>query len=173
MKDLIQGHYEVEALIQHIDVRVKANRNDIAGALDGRVTDHHGFMLKVMRKSIQDRDVLIAEIDAQTDSATEVYAVELELLKSIPDLGKDSVIGVISETGTNIGRFPNEHQLSSWAGLSLGNNESAGKKKHFPDSRKYRNTHLKNYWFNAAGRQREKKQLLPAEILKHFGPQRP
>lgn len=92
INDLIQGHCEVEALMRHIDVRVKADRNDIAGALDGRVTAHHRFMLKVMRKSIQDRDVLIAETSAQIDSATEIYAVELELLKSIPGLGKDSAM---------------------------------------------------------------------------------
>jgi transposase len=26
-------------------------------------------------------------------------------------------------------QFPNEHHLASWAGMSPGNNESAGKKK--------------------------------------------
>jgi hypothetical protein len=26
-------------------------------------------------------------------------------------------------------QFPNEHHLSSWSGMSPGNNESAGKKK--------------------------------------------
>ena len=37
--------------------------------------------------------------------------------------------------------FPNEIHLSSWAGMSLGNNENAGKKK--PGSTTYGNKFLK------------------------------
>jgi hypothetical protein len=35
----------------------------------------------------------------------------------------------IYKIGTKMDVFPDEHHLSSWAGMSPGNNESAGKKK--------------------------------------------
>jgi transposase len=49
-------------------------------------------------------------------------------LQTIPGVGKDSAVSIISEVGTDMERFPNEHHLSSWTGLSPGNNESGGKK---------------------------------------------
>ena len=51
------------------------------------------------------------------------------MLQPIDGIGKDSAISIISEIGTDMNQFPNEHHLASWSGLSPGNNESGGKKK--------------------------------------------
>ena len=61
--------------------------------------------------------------------------VEIDLLQTIPGVGKDSAIAIISETGVDMDKFPNEHHLSSWSGMSLGNNESGGKKNSKNSSR--------------------------------------
>ncbi len=129
INDVIDGYCDVDSLMKHIHFRVKANRDSIRKALEGKITNHHRFMLKVMRKSIQDRDVLISEIETQIEIATAKYTLEIELLQTIDGVGREGAIGIISETGANMNQFPNEHHLSSWAGLSPGNNESAGKKK--------------------------------------------
>ena len=50
-------------------------------------------------------------------------------MTTIDGVGRDSAIAIISEIGTDMSRFPNEHHLSSLGGMSPGNNESAGKKK--------------------------------------------
>lgn len=42
---------------------------------------------------------------------------------------KENASVVIAEMGVNMDLFPTENHLSSWAGMSPGNNESAGKKK--------------------------------------------
>ncbi len=61
------------------------------------------------------------------------YINELELdaklLDTIPGVGKDTAVGIIAEIGNNMNQFPNEQHLASWAGMSPGNNESAGKNK--------------------------------------------
>jgi transposase len=36
---------------------------------------------------------------------------------------------MIAELGTDMSVFPTDNHVSSWAGVSPGNNESAGKKK--------------------------------------------
>jgi transposase len=59
----------------------------------------------------------------------EAYNKQLELLQSIPGVGKEGAKGILSEIGTDMDVFPDEQHLSSWAGICPGNNESAGKKK--------------------------------------------
>lgn len=51
------------------------------------------------------------------------------LLDSIPGIGADSTKTILSIIGTNIiSRFPTNRHLCSWAGVSPGNNECAGKR---------------------------------------------
>ena len=58
-----------------------------------------------------------------------LWLVEIDLLQTIPGVGKDSAINIISEVGVDMSRFPDETHLSSWAGMSPGNCETGGKKK--------------------------------------------
>ncbi len=85
---------------------------------------------------MEEKEEIIKELDKQIDVATAQYAIEIDLLQTIDGVGKDSAIGIISEIGVNMEQFPNEHHLSSWAGMSPGNNESAGKKKYKSHQRK-------------------------------------
>ena len=129
INDIIDGKTNVDDLMKHIHGKVKANREDIRKALEGKLTAHHRFMLNIIRKSIEEKEGIIGELEQHIDRATAQYAVEIDLLQTIDGVGKDSAISIISEIGVDMNQFPNEHHLSSWAGLSPGNNESAGKKK--------------------------------------------
>jgi transposase len=129
INDIIAGENNVDKLMAHVHGRIKAERDDIRKALEGRITKHHRFMLKIIKESIEEREKIISKIDKQIDKAAKQYSVEVELLQSIPGVGKDSAISIISEIGVDMSKFPNEHHLSSWTGVSPGNNESAGKKK--------------------------------------------
>lgn len=129
INDIIDGKANVDELMKHIHGKVKASREDIRKALEGRLTAHHRFMLGIIKKSMDEKEKIIKEVEEQIDLATVQYAVEIDLLQTIDGVGKDSAIGIISEIGVKMEQFPNEHHLSSWAGMSPGNNESAGKKK--------------------------------------------
>jgi transposase len=129
INDIIDGKTNVDDFMRHVHGKVKANKEDIRKALEGRLTPHHRFMLNIIRRNIEDNERIIRELEKQIDKATAQYAVEIELLQTIDGVGKDSAIGIISEIGVDMDQFPNEHHLSSWGGMSPGNNESAGKKK--------------------------------------------
>ena len=60
---------------------------------------------------------------------TITFREDIELLKTIPGVGQRTAEILVAELGTDMDQFPNEDHLSSWAGLSPGNNESGGKKK--------------------------------------------
>ncbi|SRR5690606_14282580 len=127
--DLISGTMEATELSRHYHGKMKASKADMERALEGKLTPHHQFMLTTIKRSIEDKQALIDELDRQIEKATQGYQVEIDLLQSIPGVGKESAIGIISEIGADMSQFPNQNHLSSWAGMSPGNNESGGKKK--------------------------------------------
>jgi len=57
------------------------------------------------------------------------FEEDLGLLDTIPGVGRRTAEQILAETGTNMDQFPSAAHLCSWAGLSPGNNESAGKRK--------------------------------------------
>ncbi len=134
INDLIDGKSDIIHLLTHVHGKVKASKEDIAKALTGRITPHHQFMLKMIRETIDENEKLITKLDHQIDLSVAKYEVELQLLQTIDGVGRDTAITVISEIGIDMNRFQDEHHLASWAGLSPGTNETAGKKKALESS---------------------------------------
>ena len=129
INDIIDSKDDINHLLTHIHGKVKADRNDIIKALTGNITKHHRFMLKMIRKTIDENEKLITELDKQIDLCVTNYQAQVQLLQTIDGVGRDTAITVISEIGVDMNAFADEHHLASWAGLSPGTNESAGKKK--------------------------------------------
>ncbi|MFV8465720.1 transposase [Flavobacterium sp. LB1P62] len=139
INDVIDGKDDITSLLTHAHGKLKASKEDIAKALTGKITSHHRFMLKMIRETIDENEKLIDKLDQQIDLSVEKYQVELQLLQTVDGVGRDTVITIISEIGTDMSRFENEHHLASWSGLSPGTNESAGEKKH--QSHPWKQTH--------------------------------
>ena len=125
---LLEEDYSIDKLIDLCHGRIKA-KQDLKEALVGRLTAHHKFMLRIIRKSLDRIHELIDQLDKQIDEQTKNFSVQLELLQTIPGISKISAIAILSEVGADMSKFPSEQHLASWAGMSPGNNESAGKKK--------------------------------------------
>jgi transposase len=121
--------YRPEELMQYVHGKVKANREDIKEALTGYITVHHKFMMKTILGNMAKIESTIEEIEAHIDTVMEPYKLEKELLETIPGVGPDVAIGIIAEISTNMEHFPDQKHLASWAGMSPGSNESAGKNK--------------------------------------------
>ena len=121
--------YHPEELMQYVHGKVKASREDIQEALTGQITDHHKFMLRTILGNMAKTESTIAEIDQKLDAVLEPYNLERELLETVPGVGREVAIAIIAEIGTDMSRFPDQKHLASWAGMSPGSNESAGKNK--------------------------------------------
>jgi transposase len=68
-------------------------------------------------------------VEKEIDLITSKYAQEFELLQTIPGVSSTTAAGVLAEIGADMSQFPSDQHISSWAGLSPGSYESAGKKK--------------------------------------------
>jgi transposase len=127
---LIAGRTDLDQLIRECHHgKLKASQADLLKALTGRVTDHHRFMLKQIKKHMGWLEVEIGELEAQMDKLLEQDEESIELLTTIPGVDKAAARKIVAETGTDMGAFGSEKKLASWAGLCPGNNESGGKKK--------------------------------------------
>jgi transposase len=128
---MIAGQESIEELLKFRHGRIQSSVEDMASALKGNLTPHHKFMLQTIKESISQKQGLLVKIDAQIATHLKKHELELdsELLQTIPGVGKDGVAYLLAEIGSNMDQFPDEKHLASWAGMSPGSNESAGKKK--------------------------------------------
>lgn len=126
---IIAGQTDPVCLVPLIHKQVKASKDTLHKSLQGRITAHHRFMLKTIKKSIAQIEDIIADVDRAIDEHLQSHQLSVDLLQTIPGVGKESAATIISEIGDNMETFHSPQHLASWAGISPGNNESAGKKK--------------------------------------------
>ena len=109
--------------------RLKSYQEEIALAVEGNFMEHHTFMLRAIRKSIENLESQIKDIYEEINRYMQPVEQEVSLLCEIPGIRRTSAIDILAEIGVDMEVFPTDAHLASWAGLSPGNNESAGKKK--------------------------------------------
>ncbi len=110
--------------------RLKASKKQILDDLNGVMSPLQQRMMRVMLSHIDELNEHIKELDDQIDSHMKPEEKQaVNAIKEVTGLGLDSSRIVISVIGTDMSRFPTDAHISSWAGLSPGNNESARKRK--------------------------------------------
>lgn len=128
---LIDGEViEASQLADLAKRKLRAKIPELTQALNGRVTKHHRYIIKQSLDHLTFLEKQIAEIEADMEQYFAPYQKEIELLDTIPGVGLQVAQVILAEIGPDMSVFPSEAHLSSWAGLSPGNNESAGKKKY-------------------------------------------
>jgi transposase len=100
-------------------------------ALEGRVTEHHRFLLKHLLEHLDQLEQQIAQLDERIGEKTRPFLTDgdVQRLDEIPGINLRTIENVVAEIGTNMEQFPTDGHLSSWAGLCPGNEVSAGKRK--------------------------------------------
>ena len=93
------------------------------------MTDSQKERMRIIRSHFDSINESIKRIDAQIDLLIAPYENCITLLCTIPGVDRNAAIVIISEIGTDMSQFSNTKRLCCWAGLTPGNNESAGKKK--------------------------------------------
>ena len=123
----------MEVTMQNIEEvyhkKLEATKEELYEACQGFVTEHHVYMLQLIRKEINDTEQTIESLSKRIKEVLSPYENALELLKKVPGISAKSVEDLVAEIGLDMSVFPTEKHLSSWAGMAPGNNESAGKKK--------------------------------------------
>lgn len=126
---LIDGQTAPQALATLAHRNIKDTAAEMEASLRGRVTAHHRFMLRLHLDHLDAVDAAIARIDKEVDGNVEPFRAAVEMLSTIPGISSLTAEVIVSEIGIDMGRFPTEGHLISWAGLCPKNDESAGKRR--------------------------------------------
>ncbi|MGG1756989.1 transposase, partial [Geobacillus stearothermophilus] len=89
---------------------------------------HQRMMLAEQWRHVEYLDEAIARLDREIEERTSPFHEALELIDTIPGVGRQSAEQIVAEIGTDMSRFPTAAHLASWAGMAPGNHESAGKR---------------------------------------------
>ena len=129
LKALIEGTASAETMADLAKGQLRRKRVDLVLALEGRVEDHHRFLLAIQLRRLEAAEADIAGLDQRIDEKLEPYRVAHALLMQIP--GVDWVVAavLIAEIGIDMSVFLSVYHLASWAGVCPGNHQSAGRQK--------------------------------------------
>jgi transposase len=125
---LIGGKEDPEELANLAKKRLRNKIPELRKAMQGRVTDHHRFQLKMLLRQLDQEEALIAEYDQRIAKAMVPFEEAAARLKTIPGVSQKSAEVIVAEIGTDMTRFATSGHLASWAGLCPGNNQSGGKR---------------------------------------------
>src|SRR3954447_12751916 len=98
-------------------------------ALEGGFSEHHALLLRTLLDHIDHLTAAIERLDTQVETEAAPFSAAIDLLGSIPGIGRRTAWVIVAEIGTDMSRFPTAAHLASWAGLCPGNHESAGKRR--------------------------------------------
>lgn len=122
--------YADEDILSKVHGRCKASSEDILNAVSGMELDfHQKARIDIVKQHMNYVDSLLDSIQLHIDQMVFQYEDYIQLLCTIPGIKRKSAITIISEIGVDMTPWSTHHRLTSWAGLTPGCNESAGKKK--------------------------------------------
>lgn len=127
LRKLIAGVTDPEELAQEARGRLKQKHADLVEALQGRVTEHHRFLLELHLETLESLEGRIQTVDQRLGRALDPFREAVQHLETIPGVSTITAQVIIAEIGLDMSRFPTHRHLLSWAGLCPRSDESAGK----------------------------------------------
>ena len=125
---LIAGVEDPERLADLAQRRLRGKIPELQLALEGRVRDHHRFLLREFLDEWKALGTRIRRVEEEIDRRIVPFEEAVMLWQGIPGMDRVTACNLVAEIGVNMAQFPSAQHLASWAGLCPGNHESAGKR---------------------------------------------
>lgn len=119
---------QVAALVT--DGRLRKKLPDIQAAMCAELKPHQVMMIEMQLERIERDEEHMVKLEGQVDTMLVPYHEEIERMVVIPGIKQTTAAAVIAEIGVDMSPWQTADHLAAWAGVSPGNNESAGKRKN-------------------------------------------
>jgi len=121
--------FDPEHCVSLLKHTIKKKAAEVVESIEGfQMTDSQKQRARMVKEHYDFLESHIGRLDAAVDKLAEPFESAITLLCTMPGIDRRAAVAVISEIGTDMTQFGSSKRLCRWAGLTPGNNESAGKK---------------------------------------------
>jgi transposase len=129
LDELCEGNNDPKALAELAKGKLRKKLPALRQALAGRFSNHHALLVSHLLAHIDYLDETIDSLSAEIEQRLRPFERELELLCTIPGVGRITAEVMLAELGPDMSRFPSDRHAASWAAICPGHDESAGKRR--------------------------------------------
>src|SRR5678815_5419898 len=141
-----EGQLTPQDMAQLAKGRLRNKLADVELALDGRLQEHHRFLLRMQIERLEQANAQVQALDELIHEKLGPYREDAKRLATVPGLSTVVISELIAEMGTDMTAFQDEARLASWAGVCPGR--------------------------SCAGRNQEERQLPARQVPSSEGPPR-
>jgi transposase len=127
MEAMIAGEDSPELLSWKVRGKLRKKGKQVKESLKGYFNEFHRMLLKSHYERYQFLSGQVLALEEEIQRRMEPYAKQIALLTTIPGVERLVAWHLIAELGADMSVFPDADHCASWAGLSPGSHESAGK----------------------------------------------
>lgn len=128
LEELVRGTTDPHTLAELAKGRLRDKQALLVKALQGRIRDHHRFMLAQHLSHIDFLEEAIERLDDQIEEQMRPFEASLQCWDSRPGINRRIAEILVAEVGADLKPFASADQLASWAGMCPGNKQSGGKR---------------------------------------------
>jgi transposase len=126
---LVEGKATPQEIAELAKVRLQEKIPQLEAALEGRLEEHHRFLLRIQLRRLRQVDADLGELEKHLFEKLRPYAPQHALLMEIPGVDRILAAVIVAELGVDMSVFGSVARVASWAGVCPGNYESAGKRQ--------------------------------------------
>ena len=128
LEALVAGERDAAQLAGMAKHRLREKLPQLERALEGRVREHHRFLLRQLLDELYFIEGKISQVEQRLEQQMDSFQPAVTLWQTIPGVNEITAWSLVAEMGVDLSQFERVEKLTAWAGVCPGNNESGGKR---------------------------------------------
>ena len=128
LEALVAGERDAAHLAGMAKQRLREKLAQLERALEGRVREHHRFLLRQLLDELYFIEGKISQVEQRLEQQMGCFQPAVTLWQTIPGVNEITAWSLVAEMGVDLSQFERVEKLTAWAGVCPGNNESGGRR---------------------------------------------
>lgn len=128
LEALVAGERDAAHLAGMAKQRLREKLAQLERALEGRVREHHRFLLRQLLDELYFIEGKITQVEQRLEQQMGSFQQAVTLWQTIPGVNEITAWSLVAEMGVDLSQFERVEKLTAWAGVCPGNNESGGRR---------------------------------------------